>query len=264
MGQKEVLYKKNKETYKFSTEDFQLHILGELIRSHSIAHYPDQRISYSIKIATIYSELIGKSKDHLETALKKFDGFDDETFTKNFKSEILNQYTHQLDKSIEELIKYSQKKLAPKKPDAEVKKEELEKIAFEPLKEIGDTLPFKKDVLKFRLLKATNIKNLKAYLNKVSKLSAKLVAVSHVEKHININNKYTFKHLVDSINEIYSRLINQNFRSVNEKNDEIIADWVNEAVSNYEVIGNIEYLLNEEHYYQAVFNNFKNKSKFNK
>lgn len=259
MDNQKVFYKENGNENNISLEHFESLIFADLMGRHAAAHYSNERTTVPIKLSKYYCELKGIKADQLKTALKKHDGIDENTFTNNFKNELLNHFNKGLQNEIEEALNFSQKCFNPENRPFVIKQEELSKLNHEDLRGMANSKLVKNERLYFDFYKKTNLENLQKALKKISKQSVKIDAITHVTKHINLRKKYKYKTLVNGINEIYSKLKAKKFSSTDKQGNEILADWVNEAIDNYEVIGNLEYLINNNQYYQAVYNNFKNK-----
>ncbi|MDZ7718017.1 MAG: hypothetical protein U5K72_04250 [Balneolaceae bacterium] len=120
------------------------------------------------------------------------------------------------------------------------KKKELDKIHYTPFKALAvSRINESDDKIYFRYLSNSLIETLIARLNDISKNIAQIKAIEHVEMHLNLSEKYTYKKLVRSVDEIYDKMFK------GKSNERSLSENVNEAKSNFEVLGRIDFILSE-------------------
>lgn len=252
MGNKKIFIEKDGKTESIEKTILYLMLIGDELRSHSVAHYVGQEQSIPIQLSTNFAEYKNQDLKHLQTALKPFNGFDSKKFKETFKKELLKQYEKQKDESIKSALAFALEKIGRRKINASFKKKELNKIQYEPFKALAvSRVNESDDQIYFRYLSNGLNETLIARLNDISKSVAQIKAIEHVDMHLNLSGKYTYKKLVRSVDEIYDKMFK------GKSNEKSLSENVNEAKSNFEVLGRIDFILSESKYYQSIYNNFK-------
>ncbi|MDZ7718016.1 MAG: hypothetical protein U5K72_04245 [Balneolaceae bacterium] len=107
MGNKKIFIEKDGKTESIEKTILYLMLIGDELRSHSVAHYVGQEQSIPIQLSTNFVEFKNRDLKHLQTALKPFNGFDSEKFNETFKNELLKQYEKQKNESIKGALAFA-------------------------------------------------------------------------------------------------------------------------------------------------------------
>ncbi|PKD43691.1 hypothetical protein [Rhodohalobacter barkolensis] len=249
-------------------EAYQL-LLAEKLYRHYKAHYTSDYRKVPNEFSIDYMKYKGRLLDVRSTALKKLDGFvskefrEDNSrgkiFSKNTKKALLKRFKIERDQHLENLlnhlggIKYGSKYHY----FTRVNNSHIENV---PIRALLSDLE-KDGEIKVRAHSKTKLKELDINLNKYAKSEAKIWAVKYVKDRIDTTGEFNAKWLVESVEEMFSLMFVEGKYSEAdpEKVLKNLKKYVKEAIKKYEVIDNIDFILDTKSFYDSVNTSFKNK-----
>lgn len=249
-------------------EAYQL-LIAEKLTRHYKAHFATDYRKVPNELVQNYMKYKSKLLDIRSTALKKLDGFvsedhkkehsDGKLWTKKTRKALLKNFKAERNQHLEELlnhlggIKYGSKY----HHFTRVNNKHIENIS---IKELLQDLERNGDV-KVRALSKSKLKELDTNINKYAKSEAKIWAVKYVKDRIDTTGKFNAKRLVESVEEIFSLMFEEGKYSEADP-EKVLNDlkkYVKEAMDKYEVIDNIDFILDTKSFYDSVNTSFKNK-----
>lgn len=254
----ENLYTREKTPQKIPAKDGYLTILAYTLYRHHNAHYPDEYIRVPVKLIGQYIEYTGEKHNNLHTELRRLDGLSADTFQGSFKKRMTDIAENERDQAIQELYAFLEKEMAGREETLKFHRVENSHIDFQPLKNLLKTRADEEDLIKVPSIPHYLLKKVRARINKVAESQAKLEALDHVQLHIDLTGEYKFKKIAESAGHIYRLMGKPDLTSRDD-----LKKLVNQAIMNYEIENNPDFIFNENLYYQSVYNSFKNKMEKN-
>lgn len=268
MGQKKLFTKGKKPIAVDELKAYQL-LLAEKLYRHYKAHFTTDYRKVPNELSIDYMKYKGRLLDVRSTALKKLDGFVSKEFreensrgkifSKSTKKALLKSFKMERDQHLEDLlnhlggIKYGSKYHYFKR----VNNNHIENVTIRAL--LRD---LEKDgEIKVRAHSKTKLKELDTNINKYAKSEAKIWAVKYVKDRIDTTGKFNAKRLVESVEDMFSLMFEEGkyTEADSKKVLKNLKKYVKEAMDKYEVINNIDFILDPESFYRSIYTSFKNK-----
>lgn len=269
MGKSHKLFTKgDKPVVIEELEAYQM-LIAEQLKRHHNAHSISEYRKVPYELAQNYMKYKDKFLETRSTALKKFDGYIAEQnskeevkgkqFSENFKDVLMDTYSDQIDEHLDELLKFAAESKNNKK-EYIFKRVNNNHIENESIKELLKNLEKDGDI-KINARSKTNLKGLDGKISKYAKSEARYWAIHHVEKHINLTGEFKARNLVKSVDDMFRLMFVKGKYSGNNPNEVLdnLKKYVKEAMDKYEVIGNIDFILDPELFYQSISTTFKKK-----
>lgn len=236
-----------------------LMLIAAELKSHRAAHYPDQYLSVPTNLAWDYINLIEDERKRFQTALRGIGSKSSEDFNESYKSQLLKEFEKEKKQTIEEGLEVIFKMVSKQKKILKFKLSENGQISYLPMLRLAQKRADESELIAIPKLSSSNLDDVERYIKKVAKCDANIKAMSHIEKHINLTGEYKCRTLVDSVNEIFIRMNAEEEFDKSVSDGKELKDYVNEAIDEYEVFGKTKFIINDQAYYQSVYNSFKNK-----
>lgn len=259
IGQKIFTIEKNTDTE--SAIEVYLMLIAAELKSHRAAHYPDQYFTVPTNLAWDYIKLIEDERKRFQTALRGIGSKSSEDFNESYKSQLFNEFEKEKKQTIEEGLEIIFNMVSKQKKILKFKLSENGQISYSPMFRLAQKRADESELITIPKLSNSNLEDVERYLKKVAKCDANIKAMSHIEKHINLTGEYKCRTLVDSVNEIFIRMKSKGEfeKKDSDSNDLELKDYVNKAIREYEIFGKTKFIINDQAYYQSVYNSFKNK-----
>jgi hypothetical protein len=262
-----------------------LTLIAEEIRSYGVGYHVGD-INLPSDLAVDYLKFNHTYWDIFETCLRNFDGKSLSDMNNDYKNEIIDIYTNQTEKAIQDAIDYINDNVASKTKKLSIKWKEnihisskiqklLERRAVRKIEKDGssENVKVKEVTIKLRKLCPSTLDSLEGRIRAIAKSSLMAGALDHAisrarldippksnkEEKDNETKKYHFKKFKHSIADIFKDLLysssNEEVKKslLNKKNAQII----NKAVNDYEIIDNPVYLHNQRKFKKAVGQYFR-------
>lgn len=249
-------------------EAYQL-LLAEKLTRHYKAHFAIEYRKVPYELTQNYMKYKGKFLEIRSSALKKFDGYIAEQssekkvkgkpFNEEFMDVLIGTYSDQIDEHLEELLKFAAESQNNSK-EYIFDRVNNKHIENESIKELLKNLEKDGDI-KINARSKTQLKGLDGKISNYAKSEARYWAIHHVENHIKLTGEFKARNLVRSVDDIFGLMFVKGKYSDINSNEALdnLKKYVKVAKNTYEVIDNIDFILDPESFYQSISTTFKKK-----
>lgn len=267
-----TLYTAQQPVKKITERTLYITLLSVELYSYGIAHSMHDDLKWPRKLAIKYIEYNGTYLKRFQTQLRNFHG-KEVSFFKNNKNTLIESFEKELkdaiDKTINEitqLVFKKKQKITERSELPVVINSKANNHAHKNIKTlINHILQAPSDHEKTIFVPSIPVTNINKIENRIIEIAEKVLkneALVYAEKRANLNGeKFIFKKLVKNIDEIFNDFMfdKKTSRIKKELLENKMSDIYKEVVKKYEVIGNSDYLLNENKFKAAIEGNFKPK-----
>lgn len=247
---------------------YQLLIAEQLTRHHN-AHSVSESRKVPYVLTQNYMKYKGKFLEIRSSALKKFDGYIAEQssekkvkgkqFSEEFMDVLIDTYSDQIDEHLDELLKFAAESQNNSK-EYIFKRVNNNHIENASIKELLKNLEKDGDI-KINARSKTQLKGLDGKISNYAKSEARYWAIHHVENHIKLTGEFKARNLVRSVDDMFEIMFFKGKYSDINPNEALdnLKKYVKIATNTYEVIDNIDFILDPESFYQSISTTFKKK-----
>lgn len=268
----------------YSGSNFKEIRLKTLMQSFALGEeYPviasgDERYLQMGRSAIRYLKSQNEYRPVLEMCLKKFDRVKKEEFGKKQKNEQVSIYKEIVVNLGKEIQQFAAENLNRRKAvildfsqlEKQIYSANREKYDFylwygfdvlEKPQELLESPHDKPQKLRIFSSSKANLNRLEGKVRKIAKFACIDEAFKIIQRHINLQGQYTFRKMVDDLDELLENLIIDsssgmiNSHAVSKGIDAL----VDEALSKYEVVSKPEYLINSNAYRSAIRKKLKDR-----